>query len=64
MRLNMLARARCPLSHRLSTRLPSGRRRRDDSRYFDTDQVAIRAKWRIDGDLLDYASNASLVMNV
>jgi HK97 family phage major capsid protein len=26
---------------------------RDDSRYFDTDQVAFRGKWRVDGDLID-----------
>jgi len=26
---------------------------RDDSRYFDTDQVAFRAKWRVDGELAD-----------
>lgn len=26
---------------------------RDDSRYFDTDQVAFRGKWRVDGDCID-----------
>jgi len=26
---------------------------RDDSRFFDTDEVAIRGKWRVDGDVLD-----------
>lgn len=25
----------------------------DSSRYFDTDQVAFRGKWRVDGDLID-----------
>lgn len=26
---------------------------RDDSRYFDTDQVGFRGKWRVDGDCID-----------
>lgn len=26
---------------------------RDDSRYFDTDQVGFRGKWRVDGDVID-----------
>lgn len=26
---------------------------RDDSRYFDTDQIGFRAKWRVDGDCID-----------
>jgi HK97 family phage major capsid protein len=26
---------------------------RDDSRYFDTDEIGFRGKWRVDGDLLD-----------
>ena len=26
---------------------------RDDSRFFDTDEVAIRGKWRVDGDVAD-----------
>lgn len=26
---------------------------RDDSRYFDTDQIGFRGKWRVDGDLID-----------
>lgn len=26
---------------------------RDDSRYFDTDQVGFRGKWRVDGDYID-----------
>lgn len=26
---------------------------RDDSRYFDTDEVGFRGKWRVDGDLID-----------
>jgi len=33
---------------------------RDDSRYFDTDEVGFRGKWRIDGDLID--SNAINIM--
>lgn len=37
---------------------------RDDSRYFDTDQSAFRAKWRIDGDLIDQAAIASMVQAV
>ena len=28
----------------------------DSSRYFDTDQVGFRGKWRIDGDLIDSAA--------
>lgn len=28
----------------------------DTSRYFDTDQVGFRGKWRIDGDLIDTAA--------
>ena len=26
---------------------------RDDSRYFDTDEVGFRGKWRVDGDVID-----------
>lgn len=26
---------------------------RDDSRYFDTDQIGFRGKWRVDGDVID-----------
>jgi HK97 family phage major capsid protein len=26
---------------------------RDDSRFFDTDETAIRGKWRVDGDVVD-----------
>jgi HK97 family phage major capsid protein len=29
---------------------------RDDSRYFDTDEIGFRGKWRVDGDLLDAAA--------
>ncbi len=29
---------------------------RDDSRYFDTDEIGFRGKWRVDGDLLDTAA--------
>jgi HK97 family phage major capsid protein len=29
---------------------------RDDSRYFDTDQVGFRGKLRVDGDLIDTAA--------
>lgn len=29
---------------------------RDDSRYFDTDEVGFRGKWRVDGDLIDTAA--------
>lgn len=37
---------------------------RDDSRYFDSDEVALRGKIRIDGDLLDLGALKSLVRNV
>lgn len=37
---------------------------RSDDRYFDTDEVAIRAKWRVDGDLMDYGALVTGVMNV
>lgn len=37
---------------------------RDDSRYFDTDQVGFRAKWRVDGDLIDTNAIASILRNV
>lgn len=29
---------------------------RDDSRYFDTDEVGFRGKWRVDGDCIDTAA--------
>lgn len=37
---------------------------RDDSVYFATDQVAVRAKIRVDGDLVDTNACYSLVQNV
>lgn len=37
---------------------------RDDSRYFDTDQVGLRAKWRVDGDLIDSSALITSVQNV
>lgn len=37
---------------------------RDDSRYFDTDQVGFRAKWRVDGELADTTAVNALKMSV
>lgn len=37
---------------------------KDTSRWFDTDQTGIRAKWRLDGDLLDTAAGVTMVQNV
>lgn len=37
---------------------------RDDSRYFDTDQVGFRGKWRVDGDLIDTTAVNALHQNV
>ena len=37
---------------------------RDDSRYFDTDQVGFRGKWRVDGDTIDSTSINVLNQNV
>lgn len=37
---------------------------RNDSRYFDTDQVAFRGKWRVDGDHRAIEALNNLVMNV
>jgi HK97 family phage major capsid protein len=37
---------------------------RDDSRYFDTDQVGVRGKWRVDGDLIDTTAVNCLHQNV
>ena len=37
---------------------------RDDSRYFDTDQIGFRSKWRVDGDLIDTTAIVSLLQNV
>jgi HK97 family phage major capsid protein len=36
----------------------------DRSRYFDTDQTGIRARWRVDGDLVDFNAIRTLVRNV
>lgn len=37
---------------------------RDDSVFFDSDEVAIRGKLRCDGDLMDYNSMVTMVRNV
>jgi HK97 family phage major capsid protein len=37
---------------------------RDNSVYFATDQVAVRGKWRVDGDHLDVSALNNLVQNV
>jgi HK97 family phage major capsid protein len=37
---------------------------RDDSRYFDTDQVGFRGKWRVDGDTIDATAVNVLNQNV
>ena len=37
---------------------------RDDSRYFDTDQVGVRGKWRVDGALIDTPAVNCLHQNV
>lgn len=36
----------------------------DRSRYFDTDQTAVRAKHRVDGDLIDTAAVCTVLQNV
>jgi HK97 family phage major capsid protein len=37
---------------------------RDDSRYFDTDEVGFRGKWRVDGDLIDTTAINALKQSV
>lgn len=37
---------------------------RDDSRFFDTDEVAIRGKWRVDGDCIDTTAINVIKRNV
>lgn len=37
---------------------------RDDSRYFDTDEVGFRGKWRVDGDTVDNTAVNVLRQNV
>jgi HK97 family phage major capsid protein len=37
---------------------------RDASYKFGEDQLAVRAKWRVDGDLMDYGAIASMIVNV
>jgi len=37
---------------------------RDDSRYFDTDEVGFRGKWRVDGDTVDNTAVNIINQNV
>jgi HK97 family phage major capsid protein len=36
----------------------------DTSYRFATDETAVRAKWRIDGEMIDLGAGASIVRNV